>query len=84
MLLITDPWVKPVNRLCDCLPWILYTVVTQTIADMGFLFNCNHSQAADKAAVDTRVDNLINIKGRKPPTYDVLGGVIKQQTVESK
>jgi len=51
---------------------------------MGFLFNCNHSQAADKAVVDTRFDNLINIKGRKPPTYDVLGGVIKQQTVESK
>ena len=80
-----DPWVKPVNRLCDCLPWILYTVVAQTMADMGFLFKCNHSQAADKAVVDTRVAQFNKHQRTKAANmYAVLGGVIKQQTVESK
>jgi hypothetical protein len=52
---------------------------------MGFLFNCNHSQAADKAVVDTRVAQFNKHQRTKAANmYAVLGGVIKQQTVESK
>ena len=54
MFLITDPWVKPVSRLCDYIQLILYTIVAQTIADMCFFFNCIHGQGADKAVVDKR------------------------------